>query len=174
MTDSTPLPDHGITDELVDTIAPSVGKIALAWGFIESHLRAIYWTLERTKGVPKATEHASFEEVCDHLRHVCVTLPELDQKTSQLGGLIRAACSEAKSISRYRNIVCHWTISEGSQKPKPRLKFVQWRGNDGLNVWKEQWYGVDELRGVADKSAQLGNLLADLAAEVMELLEPST
>jgi hypothetical protein len=137
MTESTPPPDHGVTAELVDAIAPSVGKIALAWGFIESHLRAVYWTLERTRGVPVPTEKASFEVVVDVVRQACEKLPEFDESLGVLGGLLRAAASEAKSISDVRNTVCHWPLAEGKTGKKPKLKFVQWRGNNGLSVFKE-------------------------------------
>lgn len=149
-----------------------MGEIALAWGFIESHLRAVYWTLERTKGVPKPTEQAGFEVVVDVIRQACITLPEFDQAKGSLGGLLRAAASEAKAIADVRNTVCHWSLAQAKRGKNVRLRFVQWRGNNGLSVFKEKWYGIDELKNFATRSGQLGNLLAELATEAMNRLEP--
>jgi hypothetical protein len=170
-----PEADHGITEGLVQSIAPSIGEIALSWGFIESHLRAVYWTLERTHGVPMPTEKAGFDVVVDIIRQACVKLPEFDQSKGSLGGLLRAAASEAKTLGVVRNTVCHWTLTsakEGMKGKQTKLQFVQWRGNNGLNVFQEKWYGVEELRNLATRSIQLGSLLAELASEAVERLEP--
>lgn len=162
-------PDPGVTKEMMDAVIPAVGQIALSWGFIESSLRGVYWTLERVRSVPYPTSKATFEVVVDIVRQAGEKLPEL---SGDVGGLLRAAASEAKSLAAVRNTVCHWVIVEGREKPKLALRFAQWRGDGWSNTWKDCWYGVEELNAYATKSNQLADFLIDYCGQAIEALEP--
>jgi hypothetical protein len=169
-----PLHDHGVTAELTSAAAVSVGEIALSWCFIESHFRSIYWTLERVGGVgigvPMGTSDAKLEVILDIVRQAGQKLDVL--RPEELGAALVDAVSHAKTIADVRNVVCHWTIVQGSQKPTPRLRFAQWRGQDWRSVWKDKWYTIPELELYAQRSKGLASVMATMALEAINRLEP--
>lgn len=169
-----PVEDHGVTPELSAAAAPAVGEIALSWGFIESHFRAIYWTIERVggvgKGVPYTTSEASFEVVLDIVKQAGQKISVL--RTDDLGDALVDAVSHAKTIADVRNVVCHWPVAQGRQKPTPALRFVQWRGKEWRSEWKDKWYTIPELELYANRAKGLGIALAQIATEAIKRIEP--
>lgn len=166
--------EHGVTPEISAAAAPAIGEIIIGWGFIESNLRGIYWTLERVggvgKGVPYTTSEAKVEVLLDIVKQAGEKIDVL--RTDDLGDALVEAVGHAKHVANVRNVVAHWQVVQAREKPKPALRFVQWRGDNWRSVWKDHWYTIDELELYAQRAKGLGSAFGRLALEAINRIEP--
>ncbi|MDW9972031.1 hypothetical protein GOB98_18620 [Sinorhizobium meliloti] len=168
-----PLEQRLVTQEALDLIVNPVGRIVLAWGFIEQSLDTWVRMVANIDGSAFKRLPTKFSDELRDLKRAFRTLPQLAETQDTALSLIQ----RAKVVTEIRDVVVHRTMSHFSPSDGGSIVFTQLRHDElGVPSIDDVIFSAERLRWAADETTNVAGEMTLMSRRLHQnlLMPPSS